>query len=281
MIRCLATTPRGLFLVDSRDGCELVYNGHVYGLTWDQRFIYLFERVRNNTSTKMLVLSKNFEVVEEIHLSMIKDHHQVHLDPKSGFIGIANTHQNRVEFFNPYTKDIEAYNWTPVAGADYNHINSAWHDGECWWSCEHNKKHHPSKVVQLPNNRLNKPQKWTVASQIHNVYVEGDFIYTTVSLTSEIAKFSMAEDKIIQSKSFERNFPRTYSRGLARCNGFFLMGASRHCGREQRKEIFDSWIIKMDDDFKSIDSICIPKANQIYEVRALDEVDKAHNGIIL
>jgi hypothetical protein len=231
--------------------------------------------------TKLVVLDHEFQVQDGIFLGMIKDHHQVHFDPKTGIIGVANTHQNRIEFVNPYTRDVSAYNWTPVAGSDYNHINSIWYDGANWWSCEHNKKHHPSRVVKLSDDILQKPEAWVVANQIHNVYVENHNIYTTVSLTSEIAQFSIFQDCIVKSKSFESSFPRTYSRGLARCDGYFLMGASNHCGREKRIDIFDAWVIKMDDDFKEISSICIPKANQIYEVRALGEPDFAHNGIVL
>jgi hypothetical protein len=91
----------------------------------------------------------------------------------------------------------------------------------------------------------------------------------------------MVEDRIVQNRSFEDAFPRTYSRGLARCDGYFLMGASMHCGREKRMELFDAWIIKMDEEFKEIGSVCIPKGNQVYEVRALGEPDLAHNGIVL
>ena len=275
-LKFLVSSPRGIYLVNDNKVKLIIANHHIYGLTWSDKHIYGCARIKNGTN--ILIMNNKCDI-EAIHkLQCVKDVHQAHYMSHTDEIAMANTRFDRIEFYNPNNGKHRYINWTKK-GTDTNHINSIWYDGEYYWSCEHRKGKHPSNVVQF-NEDLSIVNKFVVAKNIHNVYVANNCIYTTVSIESKVIKFNIQKNRVIKYGQYDKIVNKNHTRGIAYNGKIFIIGASQFLKRSERTKSLSGWVFIVDNNFNLLECIELPNANQVYDVRILNDCDYAHNGIV-
>jgi len=137
-----------------------------------------------------------------------------------------------------------------------------------------------SEVVKLDLG-FNVKQRWpSVGCGNHNVYVENGKIYTLNSVFSTIMEIDEETDKRREINIANLGGEKLYLRGLARNDKYFYVGAAEHASRDKRSFI-KSYILAFDSDFNFIERFDIPDMHHIRDIRLYNQIDRAHNGIML
>jgi hypothetical protein len=170
-----------------------------------------------------------------------------------------------------------------------NHINSIWRHRDNFWVAEHRQDRMP-KVIRVYNLQWEQIGAFSLYLKpqgrgygIHNVYVEGNNIFTLapdqlVIITCEDLQygFGVHRQTIINPPGII--YDMHYLRGFARVDGLYIIGVSKFSSSVCRGE-GDSLILVLDNELRLVERIVLEDTGQITEIRALDTLDYAHNGL--
>lgn len=156
-----------------------------------------------------------------------------------------------------------------------NHVNSIWIDGGMIYVVEH--KFGPSNVKYFNNKFEFLGEETGLGEKMHNVYVEDGklFVCSSEAECIIIRDLSTGEDRVINTSQYAKGLPR----GLARTPGRWYIGISQRAIRDVRHITHDGVVLVLDDDFKPIKKIHLKNIGQVLEIRAMTDLDRAHNGI--
>lgn len=273
-------------LVLWEDGRELVLHsgeGTYYGITWSKQELYVVARA--NHPSRMRIFAPNMWPLDDLpfeHLGQEDDgpHQALWWD---GTLYVTNTQRNRVEIWDGQAVDWVTWN---AVDRDADHVNSIWCDGERFYVVEHRKQERPKRIritsldlltIDVLELDLDCLSDGPTHSGLHNVYVEDGTLYTLGP--SQLILCDLAT-KHVQEVNLEGVVCNEhYLRGLARSPGVFFIGVSNAVHRGARNW-GSSRILVLDDDLKRVGEIELDERfGQIMEIRRIDELDLAHNGI--
>jgi hypothetical protein len=160
------------------------------------------------------------------------------------------------------------------------HINTMYIDDNFIYVVEHNKIEKtgiPSKVVFYTHDFNLVGWMDNMGTASHNVWIEGDFIYVCSSMDEGIIKRHLKSKK--QEFIDTTKYCTGLTRGIAHVDGYRYIGISKFGNREERHLGGDSIVLILDEDWNYIDKINLGDAGQLLEIRAIDGIDKCHNGI--
>lgn len=277
-MRFLVSTLKGVILCEWGK-YEVVIPGRFYGLTFSENYLFAFERVEKDKTTRLKIFNNHLDLFSDIPLPEISDNHQAHYNPETHEIAVANTHNNCITLiFSANTKSRDI-NWTGVGG-NTHHINSCWNNGQHWFFLEHNgKRRKPGRVVQHTGKDV--AAFINVPTGSHNVYVEDGWVHVCASEDCGMWKGHVGnkETYFKKYKCPVGNDKAIHTRGLARptSKDYYLVGGSYYGTRGYRFGKKNGVIFMVDNNFDIIDYMIIEDLSQIYEIRLLDEEDLAHN----
>jgi len=284
MTRLLISTYNRLILWDGE--AHTVHEGHsheryhnFFGITWSEDKIYLAEGGHVGHSSYH-VFDRNLRHKGKLPIGEgIGDPHQIYW--WDGKLYIASTFQDAIFIWNG-TEKPKRIGWRQP-GESTQHLNSIWCDDNFFYVVEHRKRVMPKWIqvmsmdfeplhkIVIPNDAFVK----ATPHGIHNVYIEGDYLYTCSP--KAFVRFNMAtgETKTITSHIIREAH---YVRGLARVPGKFFIGLSEAKVRSERGE-GDSAILVLDDDLEAIDLLPLQDTGGLNDIRAIDGPDLAHNRV--
>jgi hypothetical protein len=273
----LVSTDFHLVLWDGRQ--RNVGKGYFWGITWGPKELYM---VHNQ---HIQAFDTQFREKRTV-LGPLFDPHSIFW--KDGVLYVTHTGANRVELWSE-TRDVQPFiNWTEHDGVDIDHINTVWfHDG-CFYAVEHRLARQP-KRIRLFDRDWNQVDVYEAdiecegmgyrAEGIHNVYNDGS------RLISLAANLIVTWD--LQTKQHEFFSPFSgiglaetmcYMRGMAVGDGCYYIGVTELRGHRNHRRN-DSAILKLDKDFQFMGIYPLNRVGAIKEVRLLNPLDKAHNGL--
>lgn len=284
------------FLVTTNTGWGRVHDGKYepimenlpvgcYGITWSRDTVFVVEKrpdgggsEAQRSIARLLFLDRDLNEFDHKDFKGLKDCHQIlYYD---GYVYMTNTAQGRVEKVDPDSKKVKEHvQWRGLS--PLSHVNSLFlHREKGYYACLHRKG--TSQVVKL-NSRFNCTQVWKIGEHIHNVYVEDGLMYICDSRNEALIEYNPKGGKVKRQCKIPRNLlghkGAWFPRGLARGDGFFLVGLSKRLPRNARRAEQQSAVIKVNDDFELEEVFEIPDCGGITEVRLTSELDKAHNEI--
>ena len=282
-MRCLIGTYSSLLYWDGSEA-HVVKEGVHYGITWDHDYIYASYNPPHEPVTKIEVYDSHLNCLDTLPLPDLQGVHQIYW--YEGVLYITNTEHSRVDMWDGiclsslYYADslsLEPYQLEK----DVLHINSIWTDGTHWYICEHGYKLPPARIRVFDMN-FNQVQLIEMDFAVHddlnahNVYVEDEQMY--VCRHRRIGIRDRAGNLIRSVFPYGDDMSAFLLRGLARTVEHFYVGESTYAPRELRGE-GDSDILILDGDLRLLDTIFLKDAGQIYEIRVVDDMDYAHNGV--
>jgi len=159
-------------------------------------------------------------------------------------------------------------------------LNSIWNDGEFFYivgSCGTNIP----KMVAIYDGNWREQDRYLIDrdvfrdgmySNIYNVYMERGIIYT-------LARGTLIQIDTRTGKTQSLFFSdKMCLRGLARTGHYFYVGVSDMALPENHTK-GNSSIIVLDDDLDYVNTIELRGTGQLYDIRAIDSLDLAHNRI--
>lgn len=271
---------RGLFEVNN-DVVKKVFTGHLYGVSFDQNYIYACQRVQQGT--KILKFSKNYKVLqsETVRGNSV---HQCHFDVKTQRLFVTITRNDELlEFDVEKFKEIKRHKWAGKGHYEH-HCNSIWRDpiNDSWYVYEQNIYGHTSKYqggVHRLNDKFEIESTWEIGDRGHNVVAIDHYLWIVNSFKKCLSILDMDLNQIdnpIDVSEYKDFAPR----GLAMSSGHILIGLTELASRADRKKTRKGLIVTYDRGFNKINELEID-SGQMYEVRFLDRIDYAHNKIIL
>ena len=282
-MQCLIGTYKNLLHWDGSEA-KVVREGVHYGITWDHEYIYASYNPPHDHITEIEVYDSHLKYLHTLPLPDLKGVHQIHW--YDGMLYITNTAHNRIDMWDGVR--VSSLDYTDSASlepyqlrVDSLHINSIWTDGVHWYICEHGYKLPPAKirVFDMDLNQVHLIElDYAVHDDLnaHNVYLENDCIYTCRHRRIGIRNY---EGTLIRSVFPHGEDEATFLlRGLARTAEHFYVGESTYAPRDLRGE-GDSDILILDGDLCLLDTIFLKDAGQVYEIRVIDDMDYAHNGV--
>jgi hypothetical protein len=119
-----------------------------------------------------------------------------------------------------------------------------------------------------------------IGTQCHNLYVEGNFVYSLCSANASISKINLSTKQTeIFELEFRPNNKTPFLRGMAKHKDGFLIGATEHINKESRNDT-TNWIVCTDNQFKIVDAILSPSRGAIKEIRIMNQRDYCHSDVI-
>lgn len=285
----VGTSERLIYFDGKKD--NTIYKGEFYGISFDDNHIYACERIPNG-KTNIILFDKNLSVVDKCKINC-SHVHQAYYDPMLKRLLIAHTRQDEMIVWNTLEKKKESVQkWTQTDGKkDYCHFNSVWRD--LWgdlalYIYEHDLKADRDGVKnQLGGIRhlsadFSTKNTWPIADKGHNIYVQDNEIFVLDSngqfCLAAINKKTHEKRIVLSTKHYDGYAPR----GLAISDELILVGLTKLASRmKRRRPDHKGFIVCFDRNTKEeIGSIEIDSIGQLYEIRFLDRVDYAHNGIV-
>jgi len=259
----------------------------VYGITWDEDNIFVVDTLKNGAPRNRIAsLCKNGEFNEHFVCPKypIGEVHQIIYNSKENGIYIADTANNLLRIVTPLP-DYED-NWDDIAPTsymftDYNHFNGVWAQENKLYLIAHNRER-PSEIFKF-DCMLGTPfkleSKWRQGKgDAHNIVRYNNEL---VVLSTNGWIYGEQNNPIFYTKPFE---PLSWARGLVLTDNYFVIGHSlrklikidrTNPMNEGKLEIFDS------HDLSHVGTIILDNVGQVYDVRCLNQLDYAHNRIIL
>ncbi len=271
----LFTSDKGLYKIKNGLVDCLVQNTVCYGLTWNDDNIFLCE------PSRIIVFDKQFHN-EAVWPETGVDLHQCAW--ADGKLYVCATKWNKVQVIDTTTDERE---FKEFKHSD-KHLNSVFVHGDHLYFCLHgnckakciDSADLHSFVMKMTKD-FEEVGKWTqLGCGNHNVYIEGNKLYTLSSTRSQIIEVNMDTNEKREVFIDPIGGKTMYPRGLARNDDYFYIGAAQHSEREHRK-VIKSYILAYDNDLNLVDHYEIPDFHHIREVRLVNQVDKAHNDRVL
>lgn len=237
--------------------------GKYTGVTWNERNVYAVARGGPGAET-IIVLDGALKHVGSVHIPDLKGTN--YIGWFGGKLYVANTGRERLEVWDG--EEIRSHNWTGH-DRDANHLNSIWSDGEYIYVTEGGRSGNRARIFDLDMNQVRVEED--LGRSIHNVYREGDWLYTVSSIGEAVAMRNLetGEHREVSYVPYHRG----YGEGLCRPEGRWCVGVSQDSPRQ-------SAILAFDDDWRFVEKLLLPPdIGQLYEVRAVTGVDRAHNGL--
>jgi hypothetical protein len=278
--RLLVATRNKLIVWDGRPKTILekqkyyVYH-HFYGITWNEGNIYVSHRL-NKENGVIQVFDREFNWVKKLEFDNLHSPHQILW--RDGKLYITDAYNSQVIIWGGRkTRYIKV-------GSD-DHPNSVWCDGKMFYVLEHRGARMP-KGVQIFDLNFNKLGRADLPGEAlvkggetihgaHNVYIENGLLY--IFGAGALVRYNISRgghDRIVCHKMMADYYPR----GLARTSDRFYIGLSEVKSRGERDK-GDSFILVNDNNFKNLDVLRLRDTGALHEIRAIDNVDLAHNSL--
>jgi len=251
-----------------------------YGITWDNENIYVSERIW--LQCHIHVFNKKLKRIGELPIGVdLASVHQIFW--YNGILYITNTQRNQILLWGGWNWNIRTVEWKKP-NEPHQHLNSIWCDGKNFFVVEHRKKLIPKRIrvldldftpvdcIELDGDFIRDHPEG-----IHNVYIENEKLYTCGPQALIQHNLISGRSKPIVPHPLMNN--HHYARGLARTAGKFFVGLSEASERSERNR-GNSTILVTDDNFNVLETIVLKGTGGIHEIRAIDGIDLAHNGII-
>ena len=286
--RLLITTRNRVILWDN--GPKTIYEGEgvteanryhdFYGITWNEEWIYITERTLRHS--EILVFDKKLEYIGKENITAdIFDAHQIFYWDEKLYITNSRKNEIVIKEENDEGKLVcRAVSWKEPEDT-YLHLNSIWCDGQRFYVVEHRKKKQPKriKILDLDFNPFGEidispesPQSVQLRG-LHNIYIESSFLY--ICSPEGLLQVDLLAKN---SKNVVRSPKGLYMRGLARTKDYFFLGLSEMKGRGER-DGGDSAVLVVDNQFKLVAKLFLRDTGGLHDIRAVDSLDLAHNGI--
>lgn len=252
-------------------------NAHYNGITWDKDCLYV--SACEGTKYGYLMFTKTFEKMGFVkRLDLHETHQIIKIGRKLYF---TNTGLNRIEWFDTYTNE-SGYKAFNESTHDVDHINGIWYNNKRFYVSEFRHKQkdqngeQPS-VVRICDSDLNLTETIKVGLPIHNIYVENGQMFNLVSRRAGLSVVDLNTKKkdFIDIKQLQEMLIR----GLARTKDYWYIGASRWEEDRSKRHVGDAVIAILDNNFEMMQEIVIPNAGPLCDIRIIDEIDLAHNGV--
>ncbi|GAH74870.1 unnamed protein product, partial [marine sediment metagenome] len=184
--------------------------GPYYGITWDEKYIYLVARGAQRAprvigNEKVLVLRPNFDWIGEFEGDLVSLH-QIHFS--NGQLFICNTGRDRVDVItvNPLNSNdysIRAMKTDPDDNDLW--INSVWTNQDGIYVVEHRRG--PSKIKHINNKLELLGEETGMGDKMHNVYIEdGKMIVCSSDAECVIIRdLSTGKDRVIDTSQYARD----------------------------------------------------------------------------
>lgn len=254
---------------------RLVTHGTYYGLTWSKHHIYASFNPQHRNVTEIEVFDTNFLRIGKLSTSDLLGVHQIFYWDNE--LHVTNTSTDHIHVYS--NNDICLFNWTGK-NEDTRHLNSIWINNEYIYVIEGVQASLGGRpAIQVLTHQYKPVRRiyLMAALQIHNVYIENDILYT-------LGKYGLVR-KHMKEKDYSvcdlrPDKTNGFLRGLARTKEFFYIGESEIKSRELRP-YGDSRVLVLNNDCKIVDTIELKDTGQIMDVRVINDIDLAHNGIVL
>lgn len=280
----LLTTSKAFCIVEDGKPRTLyqVNNGLMFGITWDETHVYVLSRNGSPGQNETIeVFDRNLHRVDRINLGRgkCKGGHQLFHCPRTGLTYLLNTDLEKITVFRG--REVERH--VPWPDSDIcTHINSIWSpDGEDFYVCEHNGCNPPSAIVRC-NAELEPQQRFeNVGRDCHCIYVEDNELITASSKEHGIVRHCLVSDTRVDFKRIEAlGSNKWYTRGLGMRPNYMLLGLSAHQDiREKRAQSQEGGVVILDPEFNVMEEIAVGYRGQILDLRIIDDLDLAHNGV--
>lgn len=255
-----------------------------FGITWNDKEIYVAEGGHGGDSLYH-IFDEKLRHVGLLPFGLagsdecISDPHQIYWWDGELYISSAKTDTIYIWDGRP---ELEQVRWKE-AREPTQHLNSIWCDGERFYVCEHRKREMPKRVMVLdeafnPMYRVIIPNDVFVKTKphgIHNVYVEDGWLYTCSPKAFVAFEMETGVARTITSDLIRKAH---YVRGLARAEGNWFVGLSEAKVRSERGK-GDSAVLVLDDGLEMIDLLPLQDTGGLNDIRAIDGLDLAHNGV--
>lgn len=246
---------------------ELPEHWIAYGITWDDKHIYLATRHPDKDGVDGIqVLDKDFRYQYSIvrGRNLFSDLHQIlFYDDR---LWVVSSGCNSVYIVGRvWGTDDEVWYPNPKAPyneerdtKDWNHFNSIWINGDRLYLVAHNFERN-SELWKFTYPEREFVTKFPAYTDAHNVFIESR--------------------SLIMSSS--DNEGGSYGRGLAVSDTHIVMGESGYLDdRRERMERANGYVIVYDREWNEEKRFLVGKG-EVYDIRITDTMDYAHNGIIL
>jgi len=254
------------------------HHHNFYGITWDEKRIYIAEGWRRVPSVYHVFGSQLKHIGTLPVGEMVTDPHQIYW--WGGTLYIADSKVDQIVLWDGHEERVVS--WCKP-NEPTQHLNSIWCNGENFYVAEHRKKRMPKRVMVLdmsfnPLYRIEIPSGAFIKASphgIHNVYIENGWLYSCSPKALVSFKLDTRETRTITSPLIKRAH---YVRGLARTPDKWFVGLSEIGVRGTRHE-GDSAILVLDNDFNTLEVISLEDTGGLTEIRAIDGPDLAHNRL--
>lgn len=246
-----------------------------FGITWDHQYIYVIgstpESVyypKKNTRSRLLVLNKNGELQGEIEQDPLHPIENVHqLQHYKNKIYVVSTKHNVIRIYDKETKTWSTFAPSPKwQGEDYHHFNSIWFDSDgSFYVCAHNHSHsesiRTSEIFQF-DAKFSLLRILEVGENNHNIFPLRGTLATCSSRHNVV--------QLLNGETILEVYP--FPRGVVSTDDYLLIAksSSNREGTVSGIDIFSTNTLEL------VGTVEI-KAPQVFEIRCLNQLDKAHN----
>jgi hypothetical protein len=245
---------------------------HYNGITWDENEILV--SACKDFKYIILVLDKLFNVKYYLDQADLHETHQIII--KKDNLYCVNTGKNRIEILTSSGWKNKSFNPSPC---DIDHLNGIWFDNNYFYISEFRHRHNDKKsVVRICDFDLNLLDTIKVGLPIHNVYVENGLMYNVISREAGIYQTDLLT--LTPTKHIPLSDLQGYLlRGLARTRDRWYIGASRWEEDKSKRHVGDGIVVMLNNRFQIIDKLVMPDVGPVCDIRVIDELDLAHNGV--
>jgi len=268
---------------DKRGHPDLI---NFYGITWDENVIYVTEGGHPKPSKASLIhkFDGGLNHVGQCYTGpAILDPHQIYW--RDGKLYVANTGKDNIVVIRNLEKsqEQETIQWVVLEIGDTIHVNSIFSQKRRLFFAEHRKKRMPKRIrvfslghELVETIELDAGFVKTKPHGIHNVYVEGGYLYTCSPNALMQHNLATREMRAIVPSPLMRE--AHYVRGLARSSSRWFIGLSEVKVRSERGK-GDSAVLVLNNDFETVDLLPLRDTGGLNEIRLVSALDLAHNGV--
>ncbi len=254
-----------------------------WGITWDEENIYITDTSINPENKKqlkssILKLNINGQFIGELpfkNSSGQSETDRIFLQPHQlqyhkGYLFLVDTGHNCVKRI-----DCKTYQWIDIIpfpgrfGSDIDHINAlSISDDKLYISSLGGR----ACIYEIDGEKYNCLRSMNFVHNIHNIFV----------LDCKVCVHHSEGGVIVNENGQSLLNIGPYNRGIIITDKYILSGQSALSERERRGDQKNIGRIAIFDrkTKKKLGQIIMPQAGQVLEIRCLNQLDYAHNGII-
>jgi hypothetical protein len=247
-------------------------SAHYNGITWDKANVYL--SATENTRYGIRIFNRQLVEISNLFDADLHETHQILW--KRDKLYATNTGLNRIEIWDGKEWSHKAFN---PSTCDVDHINAIWSKDEYFYIGEFRRRQSENEKsrVRFCNSDFSLRANVIVDQPIHNVYIEDGSLYNLVS--GDIYGISKIDLESGKQNYYPLFQSKVLLRGLARTESFWYIGVSRWETERDKRHVGDAIILQLDNDFKEVDRIIMLNFGPVCDIRVIDELDLAHNGV--